>query len=117
MTFLRRQGWVLGLRRKGENLASLWGKDGLYVDAVVDESGALKISGQDLKTVPFGGDEYEYFITVAAEDVALVVHALGGKPGSNVLELLRANAQMLVETGETKWLRSNGIKHEFSSWY
>jgi hypothetical protein len=94
---------------------SLWAANRLYVDASVDADGVLRISGQDLGDNLYGG-EYEYFLTVDATDVPTVVAALGGAPGDDVLELLVAQAEQIIRTGEKTWLEGLGISPGFSSW-
>ena len=63
----------------------------LNLDASLGDDGSLRISGQDLgpvtRTISPDG-EYEYFYTVAAEDVPALVVALGGQPGTDVIDLL-----------------------------
>ncbi|MEU8901635.1 hypothetical protein [Nocardia sp. NPDC048505] len=90
---------------------SLWSRDGLNITASLRDSGALVIEGQHLSR----GGEYEYTITVDAAKVPFVRQALGGKPDTDVLELLAANAASIVHQGEKSWLESLGITPEFWS--
>lgn len=97
---------------------TLWARDGLTVAASVTDDGSLVIKGQDLRAEGFfgsGNSEYEYALTVAVEDVQRIVAALGGRPGDDVLELLRANGDDLITTGEMTWLRAIGIEPRFWS--
>lgn len=94
-----------------ERSVSLWSKNGLYVDATLQDSGALVFNGQHLRH----GWEYEYSLTVRPDAVPVVVAALGGEPGVDVLALLRANAEFIVRRGEKSWLDSIGITPEFWS--
>lgn len=97
---------------------TLWARDGLTVAATMADDGALVISGQDLRAESFfgsGNAEYEYALTVDADGVRRIVAALGGQTGDDVLELLRANGDNLVTTGEMTWLRAIGIEPKFWS--
>jgi hypothetical protein len=96
----------------------LWARDGLTVAATMADGGALVISGQDLRAESFfgsGNAEYEYALTVDADGVRRIIAALGGQAGDDVLELLRANGDNLVTTGEMTWLRAIGIEPKFWS--
>lgn len=44
-----------------------------------------------------------------------VVAALGGAPGDDVLALLSGQAERIIRTGETRWLREIGVKPAFWS--
>ena len=97
---------------------TLWARDGLTVSATLADDGALVIKGQDLRAESFfgsGNAEYEYARTGDAAGVRRIVEALGGKPGDDVLELVRANGDNLVATGEMTWLRAIGIEPTFWS--
>lgn len=94
-----------------ERSVSLWRRGGLYISASLRTSGDLVIAGQHLR----GRSEYEYALTVAAEEVPLVVDALGGAPGADVLTLLLENADAIVLQGEKTWLSSIGIEPGFWS--
>ena len=86
-------------RADGSHL-SLWS----YLDA----EGRLHIDGQDLgpvtKSISPDG-EYEYFKTVAKEDIPRLVKVLGGKPGDDILDLLAKNW-----TGEKSYLLENTLR-------
>ena len=99
-----------------ERRVSLWARNKLYVDAVLRPDGSLVLQGQDL-TSPnmWGMSEYEYALTVAPPDVSRVVAALGGSAGDDVLALLAANAELIVTTGEKRWLGGVGVEPEFWS--
>lgn len=97
-------------------MARLWAQGGLYVDVELSDTGTLRFSGQDLRDGNvFGRGEYEYELTVGATDVRKVVEALGGAPGVDVIDLLVANAEPIIQTGEMRWLQSLGIKPGFWS--
>ena len=87
----------------------LWSRDGLFVDAVLTESGDLVFEGQDLNGW-LGSEEYEYWVTAPAALVPRVVEAVGGSPGDDVLALLADHADEIVLRGESTWLRSLGIE-------
>ena len=60
--------------------------------------------------------EYEYFYTIAVEDVPALVVALGGQPGTDVIDFLtqhyRGDASYQLE----REIRSSGVEYDFSSW-
>lgn len=64
------------------------------LSAMIDDGGTLVIEGQDLGDAPerfWGSREYEWRITIRAEEVGLLVAALGGVPGrDDPLDLLAA---------------------------
>lgn len=94
-----------------ERSVSLWNRGGLYIAATLHDSGDLVIAGQHLR----GRAEYEYALTVTADEVPLVVQALGGAPGADVLPLLAQNADTIVLQGEKSWLSGIGIDPGFWS--
>lgn len=70
-------------RADGSHLA-LW--------AYLDTAGQLHIDGQDLGPVTStvsGDGEYEYFKIVAGQDIPRLVALLGGRPGEEILDLLK----------------------------
>jgi hypothetical protein len=74
---------TLRSERRAKNTYSLW--------AYIDANGNLHVDGQDLGPVtePVSGDgEYEYFKTIAAADVPLLLGLLGAPPNSDVLDVL-----------------------------
>ena len=89
----------------------IWERDGTTVWAALKTNGDLEIAGQTLSA----RSENEYWLTVKAADVDKVTAALGGAPGSNVVGLLRANAEDVVRVGEKTWLANNSIPIEFWS--
>ena len=90
-------------------------RDGLLVQAHWGDSGALVITGQDLSGRPFGAREYEYGIAIGAEALPLVVDALGGDEGDDLLALLGAHGEAIVARGELTWLKEIGANPEFWS--
>lgn len=88
---------------------TMWDRDGLYVWASRSESGGVTINGQDLRSGPGGSGEYEYAVSIPVEDVPIVVKALGGSEGDDVLELLRTNGEMIVRRGERTWAKEIGV--------
>ncbi len=70
-------------RADGSHL-SLW--------AYLDAAGQLHFDGQDLGPVTqsvSSDGEYEYFKIVAPGDIPRLIELLGGKPGEDILELMR----------------------------
>ena len=94
-----------------ERSVTLWKRGGLFITARLRETGDLVIEGQHLG----GGSEYEYALTVSADEVPIVAGALGGGPDADVLALLSENAETIVEQGEASWLGGLGISPGFWS--
>lgn len=91
----------------------------LNLDAYLDPDGTLRIVGQDLGpvTAAISSDgEYEYFYTIAAADVPALVTALGGEPGSDVLELLVQRWSDEASYGLGGAIRSSGVRHHFANY-
>lgn len=88
------------------------GQDRRFLWAYLDDAGNLHIDGQDLGpgTGPVSPDgEYEWFQTIDAVDVPLVVELLGGQPGTDVLEILKANWSGSRSYDLERTLRASGI--------
>ena len=94
--------------------AVMWSQNGLLVTAKLADDGELTISGHDLSGVVY--EEYEYWITVPAPAIPAIVRALGGRDCDDVLSLLAANGERIVNTGEASWLMGLGIDFGFHSW-
>ncbi|GAA3079775.1 hypothetical protein VR41_06430 [Streptomyces sp. NRRL B-1568] len=90
---------------------SLYAANRLYVDARFGRDGGLVIEGQDLSL-----GEYEYMLSVKQDEIPIVVAALGGAPGDDVLELLAGHGTEIVQFGEMRWLKAQGIEPGFSSY-
>ncbi|MBA2310259.1 MAG: hypothetical protein H0W01_13450 [Pseudonocardiales bacterium] len=81
--------------RKRVTLRSIRDADGSrHLDAHVTAEGDVVVEGQDLgpgveRAFGPGLTEYEWTHTVRAADVPLLVEALGGAPGDDVLALMR----------------------------
>ena len=90
----------------------IWERSGLTVRVLLTDDSDLVFAGQDLKNYP-GADEYEYWITVPAQDVPTVIAALGGQPGDDVLELVARSAESIIGQGERTWVKSLGIEPGF----
>src|SRR4051794_26337998 len=90
-----------------------------YLGAFVDETGALRINGQDLgpgtEMVSSDG-EYEWFETIAAGDVPRVVALLDGEPGTDVLDLLEQHWTGAQSYELERRLRESGIPRNISTW-
>lgn len=71
-------------KRPDGSQLSLW--------AYLDSGGRLHVDGQDLGPVTrsvSNDGEYEYFLTVAAREIPRLVKLLGGKPGDDIIGLLK----------------------------
>jgi hypothetical protein len=86
----------------------IWSHSGLTVWANLTPEGNLHVHGQHLRD----GGEYEYFITVKAADVPALVVALGGSSAAECVDLLAANAHIIVTRGERRWLTELGLHPE-----
>ena len=82
------------------------------------ESGAdsLRFSGQDIAGAA-GTDEYEYWVTVKAQDFPKILEALGAARDEDVAEVLLAHREEIFGVGEMTWLKSIGIEPEFDAYY
>jgi len=92
----------------------------LNLDASLERDGTLRIIGQDLGPVTEGmsaDGEYEYFYTIAAEDVPALVVALGGQQGADVIDLLvqRWSGDDAYNLGSA--IRSSGVKYRFTNYF
>lgn len=88
----------------------------LTVRAGYDDHGRLAIDGHDLGGHPSSG-EYEYFIRIRPEHFPQVRKALGADAAVDVVDLVAAHGVMLVESGESTWLKEHDIPYEFSNWF
>jgi hypothetical protein len=95
---------------------TFFARERLHIDVVLTDDGDLVFEGQDLNPPMKDIDEYEYDITVRAADVPVVVAALGGSPGDDVLALLVAHGEEIVTQGESRWVTSLGLTPEISVW-
>jgi hypothetical protein len=95
---------------------TLWARSRLHVDAVLNDDGSLVFEGQDLNPPMKDIDEYEYWITVRAADVPVVIAALDGSPGDDLLDLLVAHGEEIVMQGESRWVTSLGLTPEITTW-
>ncbi len=91
----------------------------LHMTADLDADGGLRIEGHDLGPVteiisPDG--EYEYCYSIEASALPSVVAALGGEPGTDVLELLRQRWSGAAAYGMDAALRDGGIDGHTNSW-
>lgn len=97
-------------------MPQLYSNDHLFISA--DWKGdALVISGHDLAPPPFLGDEYEYWITVAAEHVPALAAALGvGSGRDEIMASLVAQGEAICRRGERSWLEDHGVASTTSTW-
>lgn len=82
-----------------------------FVDAEILQSGALVISGQDVGEAPekwFGDSDYEWWVTVRAEDKDRVLLAL-------IEEIFGGRFHASDEFRE--WLKTKGIPNQFDCYY
>jgi hypothetical protein len=93
-------------------------KDYRYLEAYLDEEGALHIDGQDLgpSTAIISSDgEYEWFRTIAAEDVPRLAAVLGAAPGEGILDLLERKYRGADAHELERLLSDSGIAFKFYS--
>jgi hypothetical protein len=103
------------------NLRSEHRDDGswLNLEATVDHDGSLRISGQDFGPVTrmiSSDGEYEYFYTIAAENVPALVVALGGEPGMDIIDLLAQRYCGEASYQLEREIRSSGVEYRFSNY-
>jgi hypothetical protein len=100
-----------------QRTVTLWSANGLTVTARRGIDDNLVISGQDLKSSPFGSEitEYEYGFSVAKADIPIVLAALRAEPDADVLDVLESAGPELVRFGESRWLAEIGVEAEFWS--
>jgi len=92
----------------------VWAKNNLFITISHTTSDGVRFEGQDLNPGPFG-DEYEYALTVSGDETFVIIEALGGTVGDDPLDLIEANIEKIVHTGEMTWLKSIGITPGFWS--
>jgi hypothetical protein len=87
-------------------------REPLVVRLEYDES-TVTFYGQDLGGNP-NAKEYEYWLTVASEDLR---QALDGTNGDqDIGALVCAHAEEIMSVGEMSWLREHGVMYKFHSW-
>jgi hypothetical protein len=84
---------------------------GLYIDLKRKADGGFEIAAQHLRD----GGEYEYWLTVAPEDVVAFATALGTDP-EGVIPAWDEQVQEIAVEGETTWLKRHGVPYGFFSW-
>jgi len=92
-----------------------------HLEARMSEDSNLIIEGQDLgKGVSgvFGEgiSEYEWNYLIEKENIPLLIKALGGEEGDDILELIADRCTGESAQSLEKVIRDNNIPHEFSSW-
>lgn len=82
------------------------------------ESGpeSLRFSGQDIGGV-VGTSEYEFWITVVAQDFPTILAALDAAPDADVAEVLCEHREEIYGVGELTWLKSIEIEPGFDAYY
>ena len=99
--------------------ADITGQDRRYLSATVDGEGHLVLSGQDLgpgTSLVSPDGEYEYWITVEAAHIPLLLARLGAPERSDILEVLA-----LTWAGERSYeleriIRDDDVPHRLSSY-
>ena len=86
----------------------------------LDDDGDLRVEGQDLgRTVEeIWGDglrEYEFIRTVRKEHVPLLIDALGGQPGDDVLDLIEQRFAGQGTNELEKLIQEHDVPNEFWS--
>jgi hypothetical protein len=95
------------------------GADSRFLEAYVDADGALHIDGQDLGpgTRPVSSDgEYEWFATIAAEDVPRLEVLLGAAADEDVLDVLARSYTGRASYELERLLRESDIPVRRSVW-
>lgn len=89
-----------------------YGYGKFWVNAELHSGGQLVFAGHDLNPHNLYHAEYEYTVTVAAQDVPKLLAALGGDAGDDLLALIQAHRLDILERGEDTWLRQHSINYE-----
>jgi len=95
------------------------GADSRFLDAWLDEDGALRIDGQDLgpSTSPVSADgEYEWFETIERADIPKLLRLLAAQPDANILDVLERDWTGKKSYQLEELLRSSGINLHLSVW-
>ncbi|WP_142392578.1 hypothetical protein [Mycobacterium sp. 3519A] len=103
------------------NLRSEHRDDGswLNLDATLGDDGSLHINGQDFGPVTrmiSSDGEYEYFYTIAAANVPALVAALGGEPGTDVIDMLAQRYSGDASYQLEREIRSSGVDYRFTNY-
>ena len=86
------------------------GETSIFIDASIDDEGNLLISGQDVGKAPkefWGDSDYEYWITISAEDKDKVLLIILESLYKGDLHIISKFRNLLDE---------KGIMYEFNSW-
>jgi hypothetical protein len=86
------------------------GSTSAFIDAEIDSTGQLFISGQDIGDAPkehFGDSDYEYWIVVPSEQKDSLLLIL-------LQELYSGNSKIISDF--LSFLKSRGIGHKFESY-
>jgi hypothetical protein len=91
----------------------------LNIDASLERDGTVQITGQDFGPVtknisPDG--EYEWFYTIASKDVPALVVALGGQPGTDIIDLLEQRWSGDAAYKLDGAIESSGVRYSFASY-
>ena len=95
------------------------GADSRFLDAYLDDDGALHVDGQDLGPGTGGvssDGEYEWFRTIPASDLPRLVELLGGRPGESILDLLASRYTGRASYELERVIRESGIRSELGVW-
>ena len=88
-----------------------------FLDATLEDDGSLTLSGQNLGPGASWDGEYEYWYHVEAKDVPALVVALGGEPGTDIVELLQRRWTGDAVAGLVTRIKTSGVDYRFSSYY
>ncbi|MCT7658853.1 hypothetical protein [Mycobacterium deserti] len=91
---------------------TFWRSDTCTVWVGRNDSGALEFTGYDRAHL----DGYEYVITVAPEQFAVLRQALAATEAEDIVDLVCAHVDDIMARGERTWLTDRGIEHSFGSY-
>ena len=113
-----RYGWATLSFEEGQHVVTVHSGGTLTVTAGWNDNGLLELHGHDLKPGMFG-DEYEYWLVVPEDQLALVASDIGADPADldGILEKLAVHGDRIATLGERAWLESLGVTAKFSSWF
>jgi hypothetical protein len=101
-------------QRRGEYLRHHITHLSLYLREYADDS--IEFEGSSSKFRTEENDDYEYTLTIAANDVPLMRAALGVGPGVDVYDTIVARAEEIVTRGESAWMKERDVPFSFFAW-
>jgi hypothetical protein len=86
------------------------------LEATLDADGTLTLRGHNIGPLVAHGD-YEYWYTVTAEHVPALVVALGGEPGTDIIDVMQRRGSGIAALEIRKVIEHSEIEYEFGDHY